>query len=252
MYDFRYITRVWEGFEGFRTVLKSLYQIGLDKVDQSQIDNYLPGKNLEYKAIPKQEILAALDAQLNSDEENPEFSKEEILAQKELLMQVMNDVNLTCATDYFDYELIFKEASEGSETVKGFAKATSLTNPEHVALLSWEDVADPILFLAELDGDELRFHINYGQQGLAVVQELENAYRWIHCAQSEFSLMLTAEAGSVLMNKESKEISLEQGNLSAAKALSRSKTVAKNGKNLFENNIELMKLYKADLKKVMR
>ena len=53
--------------------------------------------------------------------------------------------------------------------------------------------------------------------------------------------------GSVIMSEGTDQYLLLDGNLAGAKALSHAKTLGKNGKTLFENNIMLMNLYKKDL-----
>ena len=50
-----------------------------------------------------------------------------------------------------------------------------------------------------------------------------------------------------MMNEGTAQYLLLDGNLAGAKALSHAKTLGKNGKTLFENNIMLMNLYKRDL-----
>jgi len=248
--DFYRITKIWQGFQGFRQILTSVTKIGAAKIEQSTIETFLPGQGLSVRYIPRKELYESIIKQLEAPDLH-DLMRKELEGHKQLLMEVKDDLILERSSEEFDYEFIFKGAEATQHLVKGFAKAKSKLKPYHAALLSWEDAADPIFFLAELDAKVLRFHIDYGSMGFALIEELADAYRWTHSASSKYEDLQSAEFGSVLMTKADGKFSLEQGNLAAAQALSRAKAVGRNGKTLMENNIELVKMYKPDLEKLV-
>ncbi len=248
--DFYRIVQIWEGFDGFRSLLTSLYRIGIPKIDQSSLNTFFPGQGLRIKYIPRQELYDSIMQQLASTDLH-DLMRAELEGHKQLLLEVKDDLILERDTTHFSYEFIFKGAERTEHSLRGFAKAKSKTSTRHAALLSWEDATDPIFFLAELENKTLRFHIDYGSMGFALIEELAEGFRWTHSASSLYSDLQSAEFGSVIMSKEDGSFALEQGNLAAAQALSRARALGRNGKTLLENNIELVKIYKADLEKLV-
>ncbi len=248
--DFYRIIKIWQGFEGFREILAAVHRIGTTKIEPSTVATFLPGYGLTVRYIPRKELYESIVKQLESPDLH-DLMRKELEGHKSLLMEVKDDLILERSTEEFDYEFIFKGAEPTENTVKGFAKAKSKILPYHAALLSWEDATDPIFFLAELDAKILRFHIDYGPQGFALIEELPDSYRWTHAVKSGYKNMKDAEFGSVLMSKADGKFVLEQGNLAAAQALSRAKAIGRNGKSLMENNIELVKMYRGDLEKLV-
>ncbi len=248
--DFYRIVKIWQGFDGFRQILSGVRRIGAGKIEQSTINTFFPGQGLSVRYIPRRELYDSIVKQLESPDLH-DLMRKELEGHKSLLMEVKDDLILERVTEDFDYEFIFKGAEAAEHTIKGFAKAKSKINPYHAALLSWEDAEDPIFFLAELEIKQLRFHIDYGSAGLAIIEELPDAFRWTHAAKSTYAALSAEEFGSVMMSKADGKFSLEQGNLAAAQALSRAKAVGRNGKTLLENNVDLMKMYKADLERLV-
>ncbi len=248
--DFHRIIKIWKGFDGFRQILSSVHKIGCSKIEQSSINTFLPGSGLSVRYIPRKELYESIVKQMESPDLH-DLMRAELEGHLKLLAEVKDDLILEKSTEDFDYEFIFKGSEPALNTIKGFAKAKSKHSPYHAALLSWEDASDPIFFLAELENKTLRFHIDYGAMGFALIEELPDAYRWTHSASSLYKELEKAEFGSVLMTKADCKFALEQGNLAAAQGLARAKALGKNGKTLLENNVELMKMYKPDLEKLV-
>ncbi len=248
--DFYRIVKIWQGFDGFRQILGGVRKIGADKIEQSTINTFFPGQGLSVRYIPRKELYDSIIKQLESPDLH-DLMRAELEGHKRLLMEVKDDLILERSTEEFDYEFIFKGAEPSDYACKGFAKAKSKVNPYHAALLSWEDASEPIFFLAELEIKQLRFHIDYGSAGFALIEELAEGFRWTHSAKSNYAALSREEFGSVMMSRADGKFALEQGNLAAAQALNRAKAVGRNGKTLLENNVDLMKMYKADLERLV-
>jgi hypothetical protein len=245
--------KIWEGLANFRYILLELLSNDIGKLSQASLDALFPGFNLKLQMNRKQFLLDELDKKLRilipgSDD----FL--EIKNQRQQLKLLDDEIILKKDTKDFNYEFVLK-ARNKMVNLFGFGKITNKKNKKHRALLSWQsDKRNPILFLAELcpeehlDQEKIYFHINLGNpDGLAIIEELEDCYRWTHCLESEYPELAQAEYGAVSMDKVTKYIKLEDGNIPAAMALTKAEKLNEQGITVLENNIMLMQMYKSDL-----
>jgi hypothetical protein len=101
---------------------------------------------------------------------------------------------------------------------------------------------------ADPNKEGIYFHINLGgSDGMAIIYEEPDSYRWTQFLKYDYPDLINAEFGSVAMDKSSHEISLIDGNIAAAVALSKAEEKTQQGISLFENNVALMQVYKRDL-----
>jgi hypothetical protein len=240
---------VWQGLAKVRYLLSSIQTTGLPNINEHYLQRSFPEHKFELIMSHKDQLLQALAQHdnENKDIKLDESVKMELEQAREWLKNLGDEITINKQNDNFMYQFVLK-SEEQKNQIAGFVRIESKTNSSHKALLSWQDAPNPILFLAEIKSNKMYFHVNYGSEGLAVIQEMPDGYKWTHSTKSEYIELSTSPYGSVFMNEETKQIRLLDGNIAAAKALSHSKTVGKNGKTLFENNIALMKMYKDDMK----
>ena len=238
---------LWQGLNKLRFILSSIQNTGLVKIDQTFLDRSFPGHNFQLLMRQKDQLIAALK---EHDEKKTlqldENIRLEIEEAKKWLSEMGDEITLNKITESFQYQYILKDEPQ-KEFLTGFIKIESLADPTHKALLSWQDSQNPILFLAEIKSGLMYFHVNYGNEGLAIISELDGGYKWTHAMKHEYLDLISTPYGAVKMEPDSDQYQLLDGNLAGAKALSHAKTVGKNGKTLFENNVMLMNLYKKDL-----
>lgn len=243
--------KLWEGLTNFRHILLELLSNDISKLNQASLDILFPGYELKLQINRKQFLLSELDKKLKLLMPGSDLFLE-IQKQRQELELLDNEIIIKKDTKEFNYEFVLKSRNQ-MVNLFGFVKITSKKNKRHRALLSWQsNRRDPILFLAELypepNEEKIYFHINLGQpDGLAVIEELDDCYRWTHCMESEYPELINAEYGAVTMDKISKHIRLEDGNIPAAMALTKAEKLNEQGITVLENNIALMQMYKADL-----
>lgn len=245
--------KLWEGLTSFRHILLELLSNDISKLNQASLDMLFPGYELKLQINRKQFLLGELDKQLKTLMPGSDLFLE-IQNQRQQLELLDDEIILKKETKEFNYEFVLKSRNQ-MVNLFGFVKITSKKNKRHRALLSWQsDRRNPILFLAELcpdanlEQEKIYFHINLGQpDGLAVIEELDDSYRWTHCMESEYPELIGAEYGAVVMDKISKHIRLEDGNIPAAMALTKAEKLNEQGITVLENNVFLMQMYKADL-----
>ena len=190
-----------------------------------------------------------LDKTLESASFKDESVMNDLINTKEELQSVEEDLILKRSMEHFNYEFVFKEDTH----LKGFVKIAHKSEARHVGILEWQDSSDPVLYLAEYDKGHMKLHINYGEEGLAIIEKAgELSWRWSHCLPEGYLDLVHEEVGSILMSKMTKQIKLEKGNLATVEAAKRATAVQKNGKTLLENNISLMKIYEAQLKQLIQ
>ncbi len=239
---------VWQGLNKLRFILSSVHTTGLQKIDQAYLDRAFTEHKFKLTISHKDQLMAALKTHdASSSFKIDDSLRLELEEAKRWLEEMGDEITLDKQTDNFHYQYILKD-EPNKNFLTGFIKIESLSDPSHKGLLSWQDAPNPILFLAEIKSGMMFFHVNYGNEGLAIIQELGGSYKWTHALKHEYLDLLNTPFGSVMMNDASSDqYLLLDGNLAGAKALSHAKTLGKNGKTLFENNIMLMNLYKKDL-----
>jgi hypothetical protein len=247
--------KIWEGLENFREVLLGLIAHNLGKINQASLDKLFSGYGFKMQINRKEFLLNEIDKQISKISPALDLYQS-LLAQKKQLEELDQEIIIKRETNEFVYEYILKN-KETMVNLFGFVKIMSKNNKQHRALLSWQhNKRDPILFLAELvphisgnpDLEKIYFHINLGgSDGFAVLEELDQGYRWTHCLKHDYPDLVNAEFGSVIMDKNTKNIRLEDGNLAAATALSKAQNKNEQGITVLENNIALMAMYKKDL-----
>lgn len=249
MENWAQVTHIWEGLENFRQLRRDIFHFGLPQLNQAALDQFFPSYNFTIGASSKSHLLNLINQTLEgADFEDPSI-KEGLLAEKEELEKVQEELVLKRSLMHFNYEFVFKESNNA---LSGFIKIFNKSNRKHVGLMNWQDGNDPMLYLFELENNHLRMHINFGKEGLAIIeQDSDLSYRWTHCLQEGYLDILHAETGSITMSKMTKNIKLEQGNLATVEAAKYAKQIQKNGKTALENNIELLKLYKPELEKIL-
>jgi len=239
---------VWQGLSKVRFLLSSINATGLKKIDQVYLDRSFPEQKFQLIMSHKDQLISALKNHDSSASVNIDDSlKLELEEAKRWLEEMGDEITLDKFTDNFYYQYILKDEPSNKEFITGFVKIENLKDPTHKGLLSWQDAQNPILFLAEIKDGMMFFHVNYGKEGIAIIQELDASYKWTHALKHEYLDLLNTPYGSVIMTEGSDQYLLLDGNLAGAKALSHAKTLGKNGKTLFENNVMLMNLYKRDL-----
>lgn len=248
--------KIWEGLENFRRVLTELIAYDVNKINQASLDKLFTGYDFKYLTGKKAQFLQKLEEEIAKQEYGSDVYAD-LIKQKDQLETMDEELVITKETDEFIYEYVLK-SKETMINLMGFVKITNKMNSRYRGLLSWQqDTRDPILFLAEMipdasgnpNNEKMYFHINLGTQGgMAIVEENNKGYRWTQCLQSEYSDLMGAEFGSVFMDKETKQIQLEDSNIAAATALSKAQTKTDNGSTILENNIALMRMYEQDLK----
>lgn len=247
--------KIWEGLENFREVLLGIMAHDLSRLNQASLDKLFDGYGFKMQINRKKFILEEIDKQISKTLIGSELHQN-LITQKKQLEDLDEEIVIKKETDTFEYEYILKNKYK-MVNLFGFVKITHKKNKKHRALLSWQqDRRDPILFLAELvpnnngnpDDEKIYFHINLGgTDGLAVIEELSDGYRWTHCLKHNYPDLISAEFGSVFMDKKTKNIRLEDGNLAAATALSKAQSTNEEGISVLENNIALLNMYKKDL-----
>lgn len=239
--------KVWEGLDDFRNTLLKLFVYDISTVNQETL-NMLFGKGVfTYAEAKKDLLIKEIELQLKSGTLNDEATQ---ILTKQLseLRTLESELVLQKQTISFNYEFVLK-AKATQKNFTGFVKIISRSNISHRGLLSWQnDNRNPILFLAELKHGKVIFHINLGENdGLAIIEELDNGYRWTHSLETNYSDLVNAEHGAIFMDKATKNIMLEDGNIAAATALSKAQSLNSKGITVFENNISLMNMFKHDL-----
>lgn len=238
---------VWQGLNKLRFVLSSIHSTGLQKISQDYLTRSFPGHNFQLIMSHKDQLIAALkEHDQKQTLQLDENIKLEIEEAKKWLEEMGDEITMNKLNDSFQYQFVLKDEPQ-KDFITGFVKIESLSDPTHKALLSWQDDSNPILFLAEIKSGMMFFHVNYGAEGLAIISELDGGYKWTHAMKQEYLDLISTPFGSVKMEPDSDQYQLLDGNLAGAKALSHAKSVGKNGKTLFENNVMLMNLYKKDL-----
>lgn len=249
--------KIWEGLDNFRQILLDILSHGVVNINQNTLDKLFSGYNLTLEESRRNLLVEQIDQQCQSLAEDSE-DRQVLEAQKQELMDLDEELILKRQTSLFHYEYILKEKNN-FKNLTGFVKIISLTNPRHRALLSWQQQSrQPVIFLAELipsatnpQEEDIYFHINLGKaDGTAVIYETADEYIWTQIDAHEYIDMVSAETGSIAMNKVDGTISLKDGNIAAAQALTKAKTQNKEGVNIFENNVKLMQMYKEDLQKL--
>lgn len=239
--------QIWQGLENFREVLKTLFINGIRDIDQKTLDKMFSSYNFQIDIKTKKEILRSIED--NIEHSSDTVTKQELKEEKDVLEHVKEDLILLKSTDEFNYQYVLREANL-AHNLQGFVKIYHKEDSGHVALLSWEDSIEPVLYLTEKEGDQFRLHINYGKAGFAIVEESPNTYIWTHADANDYLDLVNAEHGSAEMSKKTEELALIEGNMAAVEALNKASLVAPNGNNLLQNNISLLELYKADLEKL--
>lgn len=242
--------KIWEGLEDFRDVLLKLFSYDLSKINQKTLDLLFGDGDFKLKEAKKDLLIKEINKQLK-DEDLDSRLKESLEKQLEELKDLNDELVIVKRINGLDYEIVLKSKTTG-KIFSGFVKIINRLNPRHRGLLSWQqDSRSPILFLAELKNNQVSFHINLGKpDGLIIIEELEHGYRWTQCNMSEYPDLIDAEYGSIFYDKNTKNISLEDGNIAAALAFSKAQTTNEKGLTVFENNIELMNIFKKDLEEL--
>lgn len=247
MENWTQVTNIWEGLENFRQFRRDIFRIGVKQINPESLDKLFAG--YDFKLSSKHGMLDMINVTLEKAQFEDEKTKQDLLAQKLELEKIYEDLSLYRIMKSFEYEFIFKE--EGND-IKGFVKIFHKTNPNHVGLLQWDDKDDPILYLYEVEDGHMRLHVNYGAEGLSIIEKATDlSYRWTHCLQEGYLEVIHAECGSAIMSRMTKNIKLEHSNLSAIEAAKRASSVQANGKTLLENNIELLQNHEPQLKKLI-
>ncbi len=242
-------THIWEGLENFRQLRRDIFHLGVSQITQASVNQFLPSYNFTVSMSSKNKLANLIEQTLNSATFDDPEVQADLVKQRQELGKIEEDLILIRSMDHYDYEFVFKE---DKQSLHGFVKILHRTNRNHVALMNWQDTNNPILFLYEIEDGHLRLHVNYGEDGLAIIEQpSELKYKWTHCLQEGFLSVAHAECGSVLMSKMTKHIQLEQGNLAAVEASRRAQEKQPNGKTLLENNIQLLNLHKPELEKLI-
>ncbi len=242
---------IWEGLEDFRITLLKLFAYDVSTVNQKTLDMLFGNNFFEYSESKKDLLIKEIELQLKNQNLDPDVT-ETLTKQLSELRRLDNELVLKRHTHNFDYEFVLK-SKPTQKNFSGFVKIVNKFNTSHRGLLSWQnDNRNPIVFLAELlKTRKVSFHINLGDaDGLAIIDELDSGYRWTQSLKSNYSDLLNAEHGSIFLDKNSREISLEDGNISAAMALSKAQSLNNKGITVFENNIQLMEMFKKDLEEL--
>jgi hypothetical protein len=243
--------RIWKGLENFRQILLDLLAYDITKINQKTLDRLFSSYGFLLQDNRRDILIKEISNELKRLDIN---SDEALMLKKQLeeLHELDDEIIIKKITDKFSYEYVFK-SKETQVNLEGFVKIVALDNPRHRALLSWQTKQRyPILFLAELvpenNTEKIYFHLNIGKEdGLAVIEECDNFYRWTHSMEHDYPDLETAEFGAVIMDKVTKNICLEDGNIPAAIALSKAQTVNSDGITVLENNIALLNMYEIDL-----
>ncbi len=254
--DLKARIQIWEGLDNFRQVLLDLLTHDISKINQTSLDRIFSGYGFKLKESRRNELIRAITEKQRSLDPNSELSQN-LALELEKLKDLEREIIINRETKDFYYDFVFKASSGPMTNLSGFVKIINKKDARNRALLSWQsDKRDPILFLAELspdvsgnpDKEQIFFHINLGgSDGMAILYEEPDSYRWTQCLKYDYPDLINAEFGSVAMNKTNREISLIDGNISAAVALSKAQEKTHQGITLFENNVALMQVYQKDL-----
>lgn len=242
--------KIWEGLEDFREILLKLFAYDVNKINQKTLDLLFGNEILKLKEAKKNLLIKEIQKQLKEEGLDEDLKKS--LQQQLSELEILDDeLVISRRINNFDYEIVLKSKST-QKIFSGFVKIIDRFNSKHRGLLSWQqDKRNPILFLAELKNNQVSFHINLGKaDGLIILEELAQGYRWTQCNSSEYPDLINAEHGSIFYDKNTGNISLEDGNIAAAMALSKAQTANDQGLTVFENNIELMNIFKKDLEEL--
>lgn len=244
---------IWQGLENFRQILLDLLTHDISKINQASLDKIFSGYGFKLLDSKRDKLIEAITSKLNEIEPSTELHQQ-LSQELDNLKSIDDEIVLHRETKDFSYEYIFRAPKGTIINLNGFVKIINKFNHNHKALLSWQgNKRDPILFLAELlpkteQENEIFFHINLGgEDGLAIIADAGMNYRWTQALKHEYSDLMAAEFGSVIMNKTTKVITLEDANMTAAAALGKAQSQTNKGISLFENNVTLMEVYKADL-----
>lgn len=244
---------IWQGLGNFRQVLLGLLAYDIKKINQASLDKLFSNYGFIIIENKRDQLIEAITAKLEELEPNSELYQA-LKQELDNLKTIDEEIVLKRTTPEFIYEYIFRAPKGNIVNLSGFVKIFAKNNPNHKALLSWQgNKRDPILFLAELvpkntTNNDIFFHINLGgEDGLAIIEDAGDKYRWTQSLKHEYTDLMNTEFGSVVMNKKTKEISLEDANMTAAAALGKAQTPTSKGISLFENNVTLMEVYKQDL-----
>lgn len=243
--------QIWKGLENFREITLTLLAHDIKKVNQNTLDRLFPGYGFLMQTNRRDVLIKEIEKEIKkfnvgSDEANL------LKSQLEELKALDDEVIIKKLSDKFAYEYVFK-SKETQVNLEGFVKIVALDDPRHRGLLSWQTKKRyPILFLAELvpenNQEKIYFHVNIGKEdGIAIIEECAEGYRWTHTLAHDYPDLENAEFGAVIMDKNTKNISLEDGNIAAATALSKAQTLGTDGVTVLENNIALLNMYKRDL-----
>lgn len=243
--------KIWKGLENFRQVVLDLLNYDIKKINQKTLDRLFNSYGFLLQDSRRDLLIQQIKEELKKLDPCSEEA-ETLELQLNELRSLDDEVIIKKLTDKFAYEYVFK-SKETQVNLEGFVKIVALDDPRHRALLSWQtNQRHPILFLAELvpedDEEKIYFHINIGKaDGIAIIEECLEGYRWTHTMAHDYPDLENAEFGSILMDKKTKNISLEDGNIAAATALSKAQTINDEGITVLENNITLLNMYKRDL-----
>ncbi len=253
--DLRARIQIWEGLDNFRQVLLDLLTYDIGKINQTSLDRIFSGYGFQLKESRRNELIKAITEKQRSLDPNSELSQS-LALELEKLKDLDKEIIISRETNDFNYDFVFKASSGPMVNLNGFVKIINKKNARNRALLSWQsDKRDPILFLAELAPDpndtkqeQIFFHINLGaSDGMAILYEEPDSYRWTQCLKYDYPDFINAEFGTIAMSKTNREISLVDGNIAAAVALSKAQEKTHQGITLFENNVALMQVYQKDL-----
>lgn len=239
------VTHIWEGLENFRQLRRDIFRIGIKQVNQSVLDQFFTSYKFRIGFSAKNKMVDMITQTLDNASFKDPVLKANLEAQRDELQKVQEDLILSRTMPHYNYEYVFHEENNN---LRGFVKIFNKMDYKHVGYLDWKDLNDLTLCLVELDNDHLRMHINYGEEGLAIVDEPSDlTMRWTHCLQEGYLDIIHAEYGSIVMSRMTKNVKLEHGNLAAVEAAKLAQLKQANDKTLIENNIDLMKMYKPEL-----
>lgn len=242
--------KIWQGLDNFRQMLRSLLPFNFKDINQSTFDLLFPNLAFEFKMNKKEFLKNQIQQELKKiNEQNPFY--QELQVQLNELNLLQDELVFTKHAQDFSYEFVLRD-SPSMILPSGFVKIMNLDQIGHKALLTWQsDSRDPLIFLAEtINNIDFYFHINLGDNdALILLEEIFDGYCWTQ-ANSKYPAILDAEYGSIIFDKSDNSIKLQDGNITAAQALLKAETKTKEGITVFENNIQLMKMYKADLQKL--
>jgi len=243
---------IWQGLENLRAVLLDLLTHGIKNINQTTLDKVFSSYNFQMINSRRDELINEIKKQLKSPDLQHDIATE-LQNQLNILESLDEELIFKRNTQKFSYEYVLKSKYKQAN-LSGFIKIQALDNPDHRGLVSWQqNKRDPLIFLVELapqlnKPEQIYFHINLGtNDGLAIISEEEDYYLWTHYLAADYADLANAEFGSVSIDKDFKDIKLLDGNIAAATAFSKAQAVNQDGMSVFENNVKLMMMFRADL-----